>query len=114
MARSLSIAAYLANLGVSDLLQAMGLPAGIEGRNPHSLSSGQKRRLALGLVLFSGRSLLLFDEPTAALDQKGRRLVAQLLSKVPPETALIIASHDRDFLRRTGCQCLELGPKGLN
>lgn len=96
-----------------DLPTIMGLPADSAARNPHSLSSGQKRRLALGLVLFSGRPLLLLDEPTAALDREGRRLVLDLLDQVPPATALVIASHDRDFLRQAGCRCLVLGPDGL-
>ncbi len=95
------------------LLAAMGLPADILGRNPHSLSSGQKRRLALGLVLFSGRSLLLLDEPTAALDRRGRLRVLELMRQVPAETGLVVVSHDGDFLRRAGCRRLEMGPEGL-
>jgi energy-coupling factor transporter ATP-binding protein EcfA2 len=103
----------LAGLAAADLLQALGLAAETAALNPHSLSSGQKRRLALGLVLFSGRPLLLLDEPTAALDSAGRRLVSELLDQAPPETALVIASHDRHFLARAGCRILELGPDGL-
>jgi energy-coupling factor transporter ATP-binding protein EcfA2 len=95
------------------VLGAAGLPADIGERNPHSLSSGQKRRLALALVMLSGRPLLLLDEPTAALDCQGRDLAVKMVRLAPPGAALVIASHDRDFLRRAGCQCLELGPGGL-
>ena len=113
VAEEIALDPALENLEIMDLLATMGLPADIGPRNPHSLSSGQKRRLALGLVLFSERSLLLLDEPTAALDWRGRQLVVQLLAVVPERTALVIASHDQDFLREVGCHCLELGPEGL-
>jgi energy-coupling factor transporter ATP-binding protein EcfA2 len=92
-----------------EFLSRLGLPLDIGFRNPHSLSSGQKRRLALGMVLFSGRPLLLLDEPTAALDHAGKRLVRDLVKQVPRETAILVASHDRDFLADLGCSCLDLG-----
>jgi len=94
----------------SAFLDRLGLSPDLAARNPHSLSSGQKRRLALGLVLFSGRRILLLDEPTAALDFRGRALVKDLIGKIPPETTLVVASHDRKFLTEFGCHCLEMAP----
>jgi len=96
-----------------DFLAKLGLPVNLAGRNPHDLSSGQRRRLALGLVLFSGRPVLLLDEPTAALDRAGKSLVLDLLDRAPAGTALVIASHDREFLAAAGCRIQELGPEGL-
>ena len=86
---------------------------GLARSNPHDLSSGQKRRLALGLVVRSGRPLLLLDEPTAALDRAGRVGIGRLLADLPASTALVVASHDRGFLRSLGCRILVLGPEGL-
>ncbi len=98
-----------------DFLASLGLPPGILDRNPYDLSSGQKRRLALGLVARSGRPLLLVDEPTAALDRRGRELVGALLTGVSGDSALVIASHDHGFLADLGCRILALQPgeKGL-
>ena len=73
----------LARLDVAAFLRELGLPADVGARHPRDLSSGQRRRLALGLVLRSGRPLLLLDEPTVALDGPGRRLVRRLLAAVP-------------------------------
>jgi energy-coupling factor transporter ATP-binding protein EcfA2 len=103
----------LASEDPEDFLANLGLPVNLAARNPHDLSSGQRRRLALGLVLLSGRPVLLLDEPTAALDRAGRSLVLNLLDRVPAGTALVIASHDREFLDAAGCRILALGPDGL-
>ena len=110
VAEEIALDPALTGLEVAGLLAGMGLPPEIGPQNPHALSSGQKRRLALALVLFSRRPLLLLDEPTAALDRQGRQLMAELVDRVPGETALVVASHDRFFLEQIGCECLELGP----
>jgi len=103
----------LAEAEVGDLVAAAGLPGGLEERDPHLLSTGQRRRLALALVTRSRRPLLLLDEPTAALDAEGRRRVEAMIAAVPPACAVVIASHDHRFLERCGAQILELEPWGL-
>jgi len=103
----------LARWGTDRLLQSVALPADHAGRNPHELSSGQKRRLALALVIRSGRPLLLLDEPTAGLDLPGRRQVLGLLSEVPEQTAVVVASHDVSFLKAWGGQINVLTADGL-
>jgi len=92
----------------ADLLAAVGLDPALADRNPHSLSSGQKRRLALALVLLSRRPVLLLDEPSAGLDRAGRKRILDLIARVHPEAALLVASHDRDFLTAAGCQVVEM------
>ncbi len=91
-----------------DFLKKLGMGPELAQRNPHSLSSGQRRRLALGMVLFSTRPLLLLDEPTAALDLEGRRRILELLAELPSDVALVLASHDENFLREAGCTILNL------
>ncbi len=104
----------LARLEAGAFLRELGLPADGARRHPRDLSCGQRRRLALGLVLRSGRSLLLLDEPTVALDGPGRCLVRRLLADVPKSAAVVVASHDHRFLAGMGCDVRELGPEGLN
>ncbi len=103
----------LAASGAADLLRRLGLPDDTLDRHPRDLSSGQKRRLALGLVLLSGRRLLLLDEPTVALDGPGRRLVADLLRGLDEKTTVVVASHDRRFLEAVGCRVVGLASTGL-
>jgi ATPase subunit of ABC transporter with duplicated ATPase domains len=113
VAQEIRLDPVLVKVDPERFLEQLGLPAELAERNPHDLSSGQRRRLALGLVLFSGRAVLLLDEPTAALDRAGRSLVLDLIDHVPANTGLLIASHDREFLEAAGCRILELGPEGL-
>ena len=88
------------------------LPPEIGARNPFTLSSGQRRRLALGLVLASGRRLLLLDEPTAALDRRGKALVLDLLTSLP--AAAYISSVIPSGVVLRGEAHLEDGPPGVH
>lgn len=65
-------------------------------RVPHHLSQGEKRAVAIASVLAMQPSLLLLDEPTSDLDPRGRRSLLGLLSSL--DTALIVASHDLEFV----------------
>lgn len=59
------------------------------------LSAGQGRRLALARLLVSQRPLWLLDEPTAALDTEGHRLVERLIDRHLGMGGLAIAAtHD--------------------
>ncbi len=99
--------------GIAGLLRAAGLPAAAAARNPHDLSSGERRRLAVALVVQSGRPLLLLDEPTAGLDRAARLRLIELLAPGPAGAAVVIASHDEAFLAACGCRVLRLDPDGL-
>lgn len=111
--RELAVDPALAARDPVAFVRGLGLPPSVVDRHPRDLSSGQQRRLALGLVLLSGRPLLLIDEPTVALDGPGRRLVRQLLAAVPAEAAVVVASHDHRFLTGLGCDVRVPGPTGL-
>jgi len=113
VAEEIHLDPVLASRNPEDFLGDLGLPAELTARNPHDLSSGQRRRLALGMVLLSDRPVLLLDEPTAALDLAGRSLVLELLRKVPGDAAVLVVSHDLGFLHAAGCRVATLGPDGI-
>jgi energy-coupling factor transporter ATP-binding protein EcfA2 len=114
VAGSVAAEARLAGVDLALALQIAGLPPQVAGRSPHDFSGGERRRLALALVVTAGRPLVLLDEPTAALDATGRRQVAALVNGLPATTTLVIASHDHAFLGACGCRILALGPLGLS
>jgi len=73
---------------------------GIEGlleRPPHRLSGGEQRLVALAGVLAMEPRLLILDEPTSDLDLRYRRRLINLLAAMP-EKAMLIASHDLEFI----------------
>jgi cobalt/nickel transport system ATP-binding protein len=64
-------------------------------RSSLNLSEGEKRMASIATVLAMDPSVLLFDEPTAFLDHKARRLLIETLSKL--HHTKIIATHDMAF-----------------
>ncbi|MCJ7797724.1 MAG: energy-coupling factor ABC transporter ATP-binding protein, partial [Thermoleophilia bacterium] len=76
---------------VERALAAVGM-AGFERRLPHHLSIGQRKRVALATVLSMDPLFLVFDEPSAGLDPRGRRELIRLLRSLP-QTQLV-STHD--------------------
>jgi cobalt/nickel transport system ATP-binding protein len=76
---------------VERALAAVGM-AGFERRMPHRLSLGQRKRVALATVLSMDPEVLVFDEPSAGLDPRGRRELIGLLSGLAQ--TMIVSTHD--------------------
>ena len=71
-----------------------------------SLSGGQKKRLALAIILLDQPDLLILDEPTNHLDLEMIEWLEQHLKKT--NTTLFMVTHDRYFLDRVCNDILEL------
>lgn len=65
---------------VTAALAAVGL-SGLERREPHQLSEGQKQRVAIAGALAMRPAYVVLDEPTAMLDPAGRRAVLDLIDQ---------------------------------
>lgn len=77
---------------------------------PVTLSSGQRRRLALASCFVRPRRLLVLDEPEQRLDVGGRAwLVQRLLREKAQGTAVLMASHDPDLVERVADLRIEIG-----
>ncbi|MEP0520165.1 MAG: ATP-binding cassette domain-containing protein [Hyphomicrobiales bacterium] len=84
------------------LCHDLGLPEHLLAQDVGTLSVGQQQRVAIARALICDPTLILADEPTAALDRENRDMFLDLLfsmSKVN-KTALLIASHDEGIAHR--------------
>jgi cobalt/nickel transport system ATP-binding protein len=76
---------------VERALTAVGM-TGLERRMPHRLSLGQRKRVAIATVLSMDPSVLVFDEPSAGLDPRGRRELINVIQALPQ--TLLASTHD--------------------
>lgn len=65
-----------------------------------ALSSGQEQRIGIARALYQGAEILLFDEPTANLDEESISVFLETLEKVAPERICIIVTHDPRVVER--------------
>ncbi len=84
------------------------------GQLPGTLSSGQRRRLALATAFVRPRRLLILDEPEQRLDVEGVAWLAGRLREERQEgLAIILASHEPALVDVVATRVLELGaPRG--
>lgn len=82
---------------VAETLAALDI-ADLAARVTHHLSGGEKRLVALATVLAMTPDVLLLDEPTAGLDPDHAERLTELLAT--RTEAMVVVSHDRDFLGR--------------
>jgi len=76
---------------VQESLEAVGLPyEDFRTRYTYALSGGQKRRVAIAGVLALQPKAIIFDEPTAGLDPRGRRELLELIEKLKERNNLSI------------------------
>lgn len=76
---------------VQESLEAVGLPyEDFRSRYTYALSGGQKRRVAIAGVLALQPKVIIFDEPTAGLDPRGRRELLNLIATLKQKHELTI------------------------
>jgi cobalt/nickel transport system ATP-binding protein len=90
----------LAMLDIDDLAE----------RAPFQLSGGEKKRVAIASVLVMNPEVLLFDEPTAALDPRTQHWLTELIVELNSAgKTIVLATHDLDVLELLADRALVFG-----
>ena len=93
---------------VSRLLMQVGLAAKASAY-PRELSGGEQQRVAIARALVNDPFILIADEPTGNLDDRATRGVFQLLREINAAgTAVLMATHDLDLIRRNEYRTIEM------
>lgn len=83
------------------------------GQLPGTLSSGQRRRLALATAFVRPRSLLVLDEPEQRLDTEGVAWLAdRLVAERARGLAIVMATHEPLLVEKVATRVVRLGLGG--
>ena len=98
------------NQELRSLLGTFGLKGEIAFQDAGTLSGGEKTKLALTQLVLGHHNTLLLDEPTNNLDPPSRDAIGDALSHWPG--AIVLVSHDAEFVSRLGPDRVLLMPEG--
>ncbi len=87
----------------ASLLERVGLEAEVLSQFPFELSGGMRQRVAIALVLSLEPRLIVFDEPTTALDVLTQRRVIDTIKRLQDDVgfAAVLISHDLGMVLET-------------
>ena len=93
---------------VDDTLAMLDI-ARLADRAPYQLSGGEKKRVAIASVLVMNPEVVLFDEPTAALDPRTQQWLINLIGELHDAgKTIVLATHDLDALPALADRCVVL------
>jgi len=97
---------YAAEAEALQMSQALGIPDRLMDQQLKTLSGGQRRRVELARILFSGAEVLILDEPTNHLDADSIIWLRDWMKSY--KGGFIVISHDNELLAETVNKVLHL------
>ena len=93
---------------VKSILRMVGMEDRLKSFPP-SLSGGEQQRIAVARAIIGDPKIILADEPTGSLDDESAAAILELLRGVHIRGAtVVIATHDKALIRKTGGHVLDL------
>ncbi|MGD1972703.1 MAG: cell division ATP-binding protein FtsE [Desulfobacterales bacterium] len=93
---------------VKSILRSVGMEDRLKSFPP-SLSGGEQQRIAVARAIIGDPKIILADEPTGSLDDESAEAILDLLKDAHIRgTTVIIATHDKSLMRKTGGYVLTL------
>lgn len=93
---------------VKSVLRTVGMEERLNALPP-SLSGGEQQRIAVARAVVGDPKIILADEPTGSLDNESASIILDLLKWFHTRGAtVIIATHDKQLIRKTGCRMIQL------
>ncbi len=104
--RFLEAEGYNVEADLRTILSKMGFTEADDDKRVGSLSGGERTRLAIARLLLEEPDLVILDEPTNHLDMAGIEWLERWVRGY--HGAVLIVSHDREFLQNTVSQIIEM------
>ena len=93
---------------VKSILRTVGMEEALHSLPP-SLSGGEQQRIAFARAVVGDPKIILADEPTGNLDEVSADIILELLKSFHTRGAtVIIATHDKELIRKTGGRVIHL------
>ena len=93
---------------VNSVLRTVGMESRFNAL-PQSLSGGEQQRIAVARAVVGAPKIILADEPTGSLDSESAGVIFDLLKGFHTRGGtLIVATHDKELIRKTGCRAIHL------
>jgi cell division transport system ATP-binding protein len=93
---------------VKSILRTVGMEESLNSLPP-SLSGGEQQRIAVARAVVGDPKIILADEPTGNLDEASADIILELLKRFHTRGAtVIIATHDKELIRKTGGRVIHL------
>lgn len=90
---------------MDEALQRMGVVGSLVGRRVGTMSTGQRKRVALACLVTRRAELWLLDEPHSGLDATGREELDEVLRLAARAGAtIVLASHESERADRLGAR----------
>ncbi len=98
---------------IMKILKSIGLDHKARKR-PHSLSGGEKQRLAVAAALAADPEILILDEPTSGLDVENMMRIGNMLNHASRRGAVVIViTHDNEFIKNCCTRVLRIKKGGI-